>query len=75
MSRLAIAARIYAVLIRRSPRDFAAVSDGAAHRLAIEALAVAALDLADVLIAADARVPARAGAAAEPLAAAPTRAN
>jgi hypothetical protein len=58
MTRLAIAAGIYAVLIRRSPRDFAAASDGPALRQAIDALACTALELADVLIAADARVPA-----------------
>jgi hypothetical protein len=63
MTRLAIAAGIYAALIRRSPRDFAAASDGPALRQAIDALACTALELADVLIAADARIPAATGLA------------
>jgi hypothetical protein len=55
MSRLQIAARIYAVLIQRSPREFTAANDGAAQREALDALTNSALVLADALISAHAR--------------------
>lgn len=55
MDRLAIAAQIYAALIVRSTRDLAVAADSPLQRDAIEAIAAAALGLADVLIASDAK--------------------
>jgi hypothetical protein len=55
MERIAIAAQIYAALIVRSTRDLAASVDSPLQREAIETIAAAALGLADVLIASDAK--------------------
>lgn len=55
MQRMAIATQIYSSLIGRSPRDFSAAIQSPMQKEAIEALANAALGLADVLIAADAK--------------------
>ena len=54
MDRLAIATQIYVSLIARSTRDLGVAIHSPTQRSAVETLAVAALGLADVLLAADA---------------------